>query len=65
MSAAEIALKPCPFCGGEAEVRWYDGFPSASCTKCGCNTGMNINGSEREAIAAWNRRTILEGQDHE
>ena len=32
-------LKPCPFCGEEAEFhKFYDGSITASCTKCGIRT---------------------------
>jgi Lar family restriction alleviation protein len=56
-----MALLPCPFCGGEAEVIWYDGFPCIRCKTydCGCGTGMHSSGGEAKAIAAWNRRTEL------
>lgn len=43
-------LKPCPFCGGEAE---YEGL-YCYCTRCGCR--MEDDPDEAEAIAAWNRR---------
>ena len=47
-------LKPCPFCGGEAE--WKSGGPGCawvSCKKCPAETG---DGSIPRIIAAWNRR---------
>jgi len=45
-------LKPCPFCGGEAEI---DEFPfSIFCMSCFAETkGCQ---SVKEAIEAWNRR---------
>lgn len=55
MSAQE--LKPCAHCGGNAEVRWYDGFPSVSCKQCGVNTGLYLTEVEGDAIATWNTRT--------
>lgn len=56
-------LKPCPCCGGEAETDWLfqaGGGPVGVrgywvfCTVCKLRT--NIQESEREAIASWNRR---------
>ncbi len=52
-------LKPCPFCGGEAEtiksflygkVAGY----TVSCKKCGCELKMYT--SKQNAEKAWNRR---------
>lgn len=54
-------LKPCPFCGGEANTypvvvgRHLDHtLFSVSCKKCGC--GTKRFDWIREAIAAWNKR---------
>ena len=45
-------LKPCPFCGGEAEI-----FESAICQiRCSnCNARSCWNTKDK-AIEAWNRR---------
>lgn len=43
-------LKPCPFCGGEAE---YEGL---YCYCLQCESRMADNPDEASAIAAWNRR---------
>ena len=55
-------LKPCPFCGGEAEVdileHQYRGFPKTygvMCLNCNCGTDWFFE-TEEEAVAAWNRR---------
>lgn len=62
-------LKPCPFCGGEAEIvggpeNWtptfYDpdsgGDPIAVvCKTCAC--GLHFFDGYAEAASAWNRRT--------
>jgi len=49
-------LKPCPFCGGEANVFYvdhYEGYFIAKCNEC----GATIRRSEsKEAIKAWNAR---------
>ena len=58
-------LKPCPFCGGKAElykVEWKmdkRGVPSRPywifCTEC--NIATPSVGTKRAAIKRWNRRT--------
>lgn len=58
-------LKPCPFCGGEAEMHygvisedntphWYD----ASCKdeKCRGYATVCFSNTKEKAIEAWNRR---------
>ena len=59
-------LKPCPFCGGKAEIHdcgefdneslniLYNGESGAHCTQCNIATLPYPN--EQEAIEAWNRR---------
>ena len=52
---SEIKLKPCPFCGGKANMSliFRAGF-KVECTVCGCKTTLfNRNG---DAINVWNRR---------
>ena len=62
----ETELKPCPFCGGQAELRKTLGRENyfARCKNmCAITCGRhNINGkwrpiSQNEAIELWNRRT--------
>ena len=53
-------LKPCPFCGGEAEISGTMNFESlrrycATCLVCGVET-PRIARTREEAIKAWNRR---------
>ena len=53
-------LKPCPFCGGEAEV-WEKRFPyglHVRCAnqKCTMFTGGRLYEELKDAIEAWNRR---------
>jgi len=54
-------LKPCPFCGGEAETltaeSMYGGYLfSIMCNDC-CSRG-DIYDTEAEAIEAWNTRAV-------
>lgn len=54
------SLKPCPFCGGEAELR-ENGYQVHCAT--GCTANVNDDYAP-EAIAAWNARTTsLAAQD--
>lgn len=52
-------LKPCPFCGGEAEIEQcylygkIKGY-MATCKKCGCQLKMYT--SKQNAENCWNRR---------
>lgn len=48
-----IKLKPCPFCGGEAD----SGFGSVNCYKCNARIELFRPGDTAEAIAAWNTRS--------
>lgn len=52
------ALKPCPFCGGEAEHSFrYTKNYSYSVVGCKqCDAITKLCKTENEAIAAWNRR---------
>lgn len=46
-------LKPCPFCGGEAEL----GSPIYYVECTSCMGGVPSYDSMEEAISAWNRRS--------
>jgi Lar family restriction alleviation protein len=52
-------LKPCPFCGGEAEMDTIERYDGANIffVKCTtCQMTMPLKSAYSEAIAAWNRR---------
>lgn len=65
---SEIKLKPCPFCGGVAELiidkqivlRSLERCATVRCTKCGCRTDSYLLESMHDkcerVINAWNRR---------
>ena len=54
------AIKPCPFCGGDAEIKRVSeplsraAFYAVLCTVCGISTAHSS--SEAHAVEAWNRR---------
>ena len=49
-------LKPCPFCGGEAEV-WVSNITDRAIVYCTvCDAQIRIRQNEQEAIEAWNKR---------
>jgi Lar family restriction alleviation protein len=49
-------LKPCPFCGDEAELKYCgSNYYEVDCRGCGGSTG--IQNSKEEAVALWNTRT--------
>lgn len=57
-------LKPCPFCGSEADTAYNTRFNwQVFCTndECFMNTiTMYGKGTEEEAIEAWNRRAPID-----
>lgn len=54
-------LKPCPFCGGEAELYYYFGSVWVHCM--GCDKNFKIFDTAKDAIKAWNTRNYPEKQD--
>ena len=54
-------LKPCPFCGGKAELfHSYDGYHCVQCTCCAC--GTIYMRTESGAVRMWNRRAGEDGR---
>ena len=59
MTAPEVKLLPCPFCGwGKPDVQHMDGCYNVDCPDC-CAAGP-IEDTRAEAIAAWNTRTTAQ-----
>lgn len=61
-------LKPCPFCGSEAELRFSEGesgkrYYWIPCKKCSCC--QTIFDTPQEAVSAWNNRPIEDLKDDE
>ncbi len=52
---SEPALKPCPFCGGEA-VCMPDDWGLTYRISCRCCRVGTFSGTDREVTAVWNRR---------
>lgn len=57
------SLKPCPFCGGEGELRGYVArsgavFSGVSCKNFGCPpcSGAIIKQTNEQAVKRWNTR---------
>ena len=57
MNKENEELKPCPFCGGEAEIVISGGERRVDCKKCGARSDWYD--TEVEAVAAWNNRDYL------
>ena len=54
-------LKPCPFCGGVARLKYRPPVCAVVCKKCGamsdtfCDEHEEMD-SKKQAVEAWNRR---------
>ena len=52
-----MKLKPCPFCGGQAEFGRRPGMQSwVECMNPACGNKTGIWGGDQPAAFAWNRR---------
>ena len=49
-------LKPCPFCGGKANIMRFSIISGAYCFCMGCHVKMPNSLTREDAIEAWNRR---------
>lgn len=50
-----MELKPCPFCGGEADMgKVIDGLYIVNCTKCFASSATSK--SKELVVRHWNRR---------
>lgn len=63
-----VALKPCPFCGGEAKrFTIGDDEPNnaggdvISCTRCGASSHVEF-GRKENLVSRWNTRAALASQ---
>ena len=54
---SEIKLKPCPFCGGEAEMFGNESVVFVGCKECTCITEWD---DDISAEIGWNRRADYE-----
>ena len=52
----EYDLKPCPFCGGGAEISFLFGRYGVACCRCQAAIIPCPYQTKEEAIKAWNRR---------
>jgi len=64
-----VKLKPCPFCGGEAEILNLDDGENAggsciSCTRCLASSNVEF-GRKENFVSNWNRRSPIGGLDRE
>lgn len=51
-----IHLKPCPFCGGEAHTKEFEGYWGVVCDNSYLHTIPHFYLMESEAIDEWNQR---------
>jgi len=58
----ERELKPCPFCGGEAELKFYGSGPATrsgvKCVDVMCAGSMRLPLPEENPVAMWNTRAL-------
>lgn len=52
----ELELKPCPFCGGEAEIISMSEKFTVSCGTGGCMANISYCSDKQSAVKSWNKR---------
>lgn len=59
---SDTKLKPCPFCGGEAEAKKEIGGScwKVKCKQCSCEVGRYWFHNKNHAIIAWNTRKPMD-----
>ncbi|WFG34085.1 hypothetical protein F10086_163 [Staphylococcus phage vB_SauM_JDF86] len=58
-------IKPCPFCGGKADIRYYFDKASIECTNTKCriqpSTWLHVEtDSVNKLVKIWNTRRLEE-----
>jgi len=56
-------LKPCPFCGDDAELRPIDAYnewAAVMCTGEDCLAGVDGHSDLEDAVENWNRRAPIQ-----
>lgn len=57
---SDLELKPCPFCGGEAELKLYGSGPATRsgvrCVDVMCAGSMRLPLPDEAPVAMWNTR---------
>lgn len=53
----EDRLKPCPFCGGEADTEWHHGYWGVRCENCCAE--VTADGMD-DVIDKWNTRKPMD-----
>lgn len=57
----QTELKPCPFCGGKAEL--FEGYRLSHVYCINCNAQTDSLKSTKRAVELWNSRLILDALD--
>lgn len=57
MKSLREKLKPCPFCGGVAELKSTMGWYWVICKRGLCGASLNSRRKEARAISVWNKRS--------
>lgn len=52
-------IEPCPFCGGDSELREIDGYNYVDCLNCHAFMGLDSRKLSKEYLSImWNHRTL-------